>query len=215
MRHPRHLALRLLPALLLAAAAGCAAGPRPPLDLREAARPAPEVTLVWSGRGEAERLEGGAWRRVPEFDYDFTVVQHRYPGHWESAKTMRRLHPAYDGSAGPREQVLGFRLAYRPAAGGRVACQVDATLGSGQGTTDPEFRAAVLELDAGTSRFAPFDTYRITQDYRYEEGRLLETVELFRRGPAGEAPWVRIREEATLFAPRAFEAPPTRLAAAR
>lgn len=219
MTRPSPAALRPPSALTLAvalalSASGCAAG-RPPLDLGAGPRPAPEVTLVWSGRGEAERLEGGAWRRTPEFDYEFSVVQRRYPDRWESVKTLRRLHPAYDGSAGPREQVMSFRVAYGAAAGGQVASTIASTLGDGTGRTDPEFRHAVLELDAGTGSFAPFDTFRITQDYRYEQGRLEETVELLRRGPGAEQPWVRNHEVATLYGARAFDAPPTRFAAGR
>ena len=211
-------AARLLAhAALLAALAtglGCAAAPRTPLDLREGTRPAPEATLAWVGHGEAERLEGGRWVRIPTFDYEFTVLQHRYQDRWESVKTLRRLHPGYDGSAGPREQVMAFRVDYGPAAAGQVASRITSSLGDGRGTTDPEFRRAVIVLGAEVSRFAPFDTYRITQDYRYEEGRLVETVELLGHGPDGERPWVRNHEEATLFGPRTFPAPPTRRAQA-
>jgi len=53
---------------------------------------------------------------------------------------------------------------------------------------------------------APFDRYRIRQRYDYEAGQLTETVELNK----GEAPWVRNREVATLFAARRFDGAPTR-----
>ena len=59
---------------------------------------------------------------------------------------------------------------------------------------------------------APFDTYRITQAYRYEEAALDEVVELFRSG-ATETPWVRNTEHAVLYAVHHFEGPPTRLGA--
>lgn len=29
--------------------------------------PRPDLVLVWSGHGEAERLEGGTWNRIPSF----------------------------------------------------------------------------------------------------------------------------------------------------
>jgi hypothetical protein len=169
------------------------------------APPAPPLaTLVWVGRGTAERLEHGAWRRDPSFDYEFSVEQRRYADHWDSVKTMRRRHPAYDGSAGPRAQVYFFRLAVAPAGAG-VTYGVTSTLGAGTGHGDGEFREAVLDIRADVSRWAPFDRYRITQHYQYEAGHLTEDVEL----DDGATPWVRNHEEAALFGATAFAAPPT------
>lgn len=37
---------------------------------------------------------------------------------------------------------------------------------------------ALLTMHADVSRFAPFDTYKIEQTYRYEEGALNEIVSL-------------------------------------
>lgn len=164
------------------------------------------LTLVWVGRGEAERLEGGTWKRIPEFDYDFTVEQRRDAHHWESVKSLRRRHPDYDGSAGPREQTMFFRLTYTATGeDGRVASTIHSSLGEGSGHTDPEFRQAVLEMRPDISRFAPFDRYRISQTYAYERGALEETVMLL----DGETPWVRNTEKAALFAPHAFSGAPT------
>jgi hypothetical protein len=189
--------------------AACSA-PRPVLPTTREALPDPETTLVWVGTGEAERFENGVWKRVPEFDYEFTVLQRRYRDHWESTKELHRRHPDYDGSAGPRDQTYFFYLDYQPSnAAGEVESRVDSSLGQGQGQTDREFRNARLEMKAEVSSFAPFDSYRITQKYRYEEGALEEQVELFKKETAGESPWIRNHEEATLFAAQRFPSPPT------
>lgn len=195
----------LTPYLLALALAGCA--PTEELAPLRAAPAAPEeLTLVWVGRGECERFEDGKWVRRPEFDYEFTVEQRRSGAHWESVKSLRRLHPDYDGSAGPRSQTYFFLVDYAETTpDGRVRGAVRSSLGAGVVATDPEFRGAVVDLEAPTSRWAPFDRYRIRQTYRYENGELDETVELNN----GEAPWVRNRERATLFARARFEAPPT------
>jgi hypothetical protein len=178
------------------------------MTLASGVEPGVLVTLVWVGRGEAERFEGGAWRRTPQFDYEFSVEQRRYAGHWDSVKTMRRRHPDYDGSAGPRVQTYSFRIELAQGAKpDEASYRVRSSLGHGVGQGDAEFRNAVLEIDADISMFAPFDRYRITQHYRYEEGKLSELVEL----NDGATPWVRNREEAVLFGERSFEAPPTRL----
>ena len=182
---------------------GCAtATPWIPLS---AAKPGePELTLVWVGRGECERLENGVWVRREELDYDFSVEQRRMGQRWESVKSMRRRHPDYDGIAGPRTQTYFFALEF--SAGG--AMKVTTTLGDGTGKTDAEFRKAELQFAAaGVSSMAPYDRYRITQTYDYEAGQLRELVELNK----GETSWVRNREVATLFAARKFERAPTEL----
>jgi hypothetical protein len=199
MRMQRH-------AFIFCLLAGCGS-PAQWVPLSSDAPREPEATLVWVGRGECERYEEGRWARAPEFDYEFSVEQSRYADRWESVKTMRRLHPDYDGSAGERLQTYFFHMDYAaPDEEGRVRSRITSSLGAGEGTTDCEFRSAVLEIRADVSSYAPFDTYRITQSYRYEEGRLSETVEL----NEGESPWVRNREEAALFARHTFAEPPTR-----
>ncbi|HRE91044.1 MAG TPA: hypothetical protein PK095_18120 [Myxococcota bacterium] len=171
----------------------------------------PEAVLVWVGRGEAERLEGGVWVRDPRFDYEFSVEQRRYAGRWRSFKTMRRQHPGYDGSAGPREQVLWFAIDYQAAAAGAgsgdaLRGEVRSRLGTGEVVSDPGFRRATVVIRPEISSQAPFDTFRITQHYRYEEGLLDELVELVKRGDGEERPWVRNRERARLFVPGPFAA---------
>jgi hypothetical protein len=168
----------------------------------------PDTTLVWVGRGQCERYEDGAWVRHPELDYEFSVEQHRLDNRWESIKTMRWLHPDYDGSAGPRLQNYFFQIEYgQPDAQGNAKSTIKSSLGGGSGSTDQEFRASTLNIRAEVSRFAPFDQYKITQSYLYEEGLLKETVELNKGGQ----PWVRNQEIASLFAKHRFEAAPTKL----
>jgi hypothetical protein len=202
------LLLVVLPPALCAACSSSA----PILPLSPAPPAEAPLTLVWVGAAEAERLEEGSWRRIPAFDYDFSVVQRRYGDHWESVKSLHRRHPGYDGSAGPRDQTMYFRADYAPAAAdGSVATTLHASLGDGYGQTDREFRRATLELHAEVSSFAPFNTYRIDQEYGYAEGVLKETVSLIKKQTDAETPWVRNRETARLFGPRAFaEAPTTR-----
>ena len=192
--------------------AGCSHNGPPIVPLSPAPSPEAPVTLVWVGAGEAERLEGGAWRRIPAFDYEFSVVQRRYADHWESVKSLHRRHPDYDGSAGPRDQTMYFHVDYAaPAEDGSVAAKLAASLGSGAGTTDREFRHTVLELRADVSRFAPFNTYRIEQSYGYATGTLDETVALEKREKDGTlTPWVKNHEKARLFGHRSFDEAPSR-----
>lgn len=174
----------------------------------------PEAVLVWVGRGEAERFEAGKWVRDTSFDYEFSVEQRRYDGRWRSFKTMRRTHPDYDGSAGPRDQVLWFAIDYAsgPKRGAEepegmtLRGEVRSRLGRGEVVTDPGFRRGEIVIRPEISSHAPFDTYRIRQYYRYEEGLLEETVELVKTGDGPEKVWVRNTEKATLFAPGPYVA---------
>lgn len=197
--------LLIIPLLL-----SCASGPSAPAWAPRPAADEPLVTLVWVGRGEAERIVDGRWRRTPAFDYDFTVEQVRFRGRWRSVKSLRRLHPDYDGSAGPRAQTYFFEIEYAAPDEDRVTGQITSTLGPGTVATDPDFRRATMELRPDISAFAPFDTYRITQSYGYEDGTLTETVELLDHEDGREVPWVRNRERARLFAAHRFAEPPTR-----
>lgn len=196
-------------ALAFALTGGCAAqGPALPSNLPIADAPfAPAATsFVWVGTGRASVNVDGQWRRAPSQDYEFSVTQRRYDGHWESIKTQHRRHPAYDGSAGPRDQAHYFRADFADTAPGAARdFRLSTSFGDGEGKIDPAFTDGRMTFAArGISRFAPFDRYRIAQSYRYREGRLLETVELLRRGDATADPvFMRFEEEATLFAPGA------------
>lgn len=163
---------------------------------------APQRVLVWVGQGEAERQEDGVWVRDPRFDYAFSVEQRRYHGRWRSYKTMRRTHPDYDGSAGPREQVLWFDIVWSaPDTAGALAGAVTSSLGPGDVTSDAGFSRSTLALRPDISSHAPFDTYRIDQRYLYDEGRLEESVSLVKTTDGAERVWVRNTERATLFVP--------------
>lgn len=202
---------RALPSFSLLLLAACGASAAPALPLATGAPEEPNLTLVWVGFGEAERLVDGEWRRSPAFDYRFTVTQRRYADRWESVKELHRTHPDYDGSAGPRDQSYYFRLDFVSTDGDQVLAEIASTLGDGEGRSDREFREGRLELRPDISSFAPFDTYRITQHYDYEAGELRELVELLDHDGEREVPWVRNQEHATLFAPHRFDHPPTRM----
>ncbi len=182
--------------------AACASTPSL-LPLRTGAPPDARLTLVWVGRGEAWRMDNGELVRIPQFDYDFSVEQRRYADRWESVKLMRRAHPDYDGSAGPREQVLHFQLGLDGRGGEQVGGGITSSLGSGAWVADAAFRTSTIDLKAAGAML-PFDAYRIVQRYGYEQGTLDETVELLNHGEL----WVRNHEHATLFAPHTFDAAP-------
>lgn len=192
---------------LLVTLAGCAGAASTGALPTEVGPPkTPDLVLVWVGHAETERLDGDTWQRAPSFDYEFTVEQRRFADHWESIKHLKRRHPGYDGSAGPREQTMFFRVELGDVdSEGKLAVSVASTLGGGKGRVDREFRSATLELAADVSAMAPFDTYRIAQQYDYGGGELRETVAL----DDGNKPWVRNREVATLFAPHRFDKAPT------
>lgn len=193
--------------LLASACAGSKANRKGVLPRRVGPAPAPELTLVWVGYGEAERFDDGKWQRTPAFDYEFTVEQRRYADRWESVKHLRRRHPDYDGSAGPRELTYYFQLELGATGkDDQIPLQLTSTLGPGEGTTDREFRAARLTFHPDVSMFAPFDTYRIAQRYDYQGGLLEETVSL----DDGDKPWVRNHEKAALYATHRFAEAPTR-----
>jgi hypothetical protein len=170
----------------------------------------PELTLVWVGTGTSYRVSASGRTRTPASDYTFTVTQRRFATHWESRKELHRADPAYDGSAGPRDQSYVFRLDMAAQEGNSVAVRVRSTLGDGNGSTDAQFRNATLEFAArGVSRFAPYNTFRIAQRYEYEAGTLSETVTLFKRRDGADVRFVETDEQAQLFAPRQFAQAPT------
>jgi hypothetical protein len=186
----------------------CVASMKSPLPL--AAEPEPDLTLVWVGTGTAWRHENGDWVRTPQYDYEFTVVQRRFPDRWSSVKQVHRYSPEYDGAAGERDPLWHFAIGYRDEGGSSLAVAVDSSLGDGTGTADRSFRSAELDLAADVSAAAPFDHYRIRQTYDYEAGELREEVLLYERDGDEEVPYVRNDERATLFGPTRFAEPPTR-----
>ena len=76
----------------------------------------------------------------------------------------------------------------------------DTLLGKGTGYSDSEFRNLIVELmPKCISTFAPFNTYRITQSYQYEEGFLKESIEIFKKKSGREEPFMKIEGEAMIF----------------
>jgi hypothetical protein len=65
------------------------------------------------------------------------------------------------------------------------------------------------QLASPAQRFAPFNRYRIIQQYLYEAGELRETVELFKRSKDGERPFARVEETAKMMASTLFDSPST------
>lgn len=169
-----------------------------------------QLRLLWVGWGRAERFVDGTWRRAAEQDYEFSVRQDRFSFHWESIKTMHRRHPAYDGSAGPRNQAHFFLVKYRDGQQMAVQSTIESSFGPGHGTSDGEFRRCEFTLLPERSSFAPYNRIRIAQQYDYEEGRLRETVYLFDSTQNRERPFFRVQEEATIFAAARLPAAPTR-----
>ena len=171
-----------------------------PLPLREGSGETPVSSTVFVGRASASRFVEGTWERVPEYDYDFLVLERHFPGRWEATKEIHRRHPKYDGRAGPRDQTLFFSIRTTPAPGGGLDLVVESTLGSGKGHTDGS--GLVLELAASeTGPFVPFDAIRIAQDRRTPEGGLHESVLLFSRRDGSEVPFLRMDEEGVEYLP--------------
>jgi len=187
--------------LVFLVVSSCAGNPESILRGTQQANAAQEQ-LVWVGRGESWVMEEGEWLRTPEQDYEFLVRQNRFDGFWESLKVQNRTHPEYNGLAGPADQQHLFRLVYGERdQSGRLPVTLTSSYGNGSGWSSADYRQAVLEFQAqGISSFAPYNTFRITQNYDYEAGLLVETVELFKRNEDGtESPYARIEERARIF----------------
>jgi hypothetical protein len=167
-------------------------------------------TIVWVGTGESYIFNEGEYVRNESNDYSFEVVQRRYGNTWKSVKNMHRIHPDYDGKAGEREQTMFFGIKFSNQ-GSKIVSKLNSSLGNGTGISDNEFRKQTIQFTAeGVSSFAPFNTYRITQDYQYEKGLLLETVELFKIKDGEEIPFAKIEEKAFIFRPTKLDNAPTK-----
>jgi len=166
-------------------------------------------TIIWSGTGEAYTYVDGQYVRSNSNDYSFEVVQRRYGNTWKSVKNMHRIHPEYNGKAGAREQTMFFEIDFSKK-GNQIFSRLNSSLGVGEGTSDNEFREQQLQFSVdGISSFAPYNTMRITQHYKYEDGILLETVELFKLKDGIEEPFAKIEEKASIFRPTILKDAPT------
>ncbi len=166
-------------------------------------------TILWVGSGESYAYIDGKYQRSESNDYSFEVVQRRYGNSWKSIKNMHRIHPDYDGKAGEREQSMFFAIDFSNQDG-EIVSTVHSSLGNGKGVSDNEFREQVIQFQLdGISSLAPYNSMRITQHYQYEQGQLLETVELFKLANGTEKPFVKIEEKAVIFRPVNLDGAPT------
>jgi len=167
-------------------------------------------TIVWIGNGNSYVYIEGKYKRSESNDYTFEVIQRRYGNLWKSIKNMHRIHPEYDGKAGAREQTMFFGIEFSKQ-GDKILSKINSSLGSGTGISDKEFREQTIQFSIdGISSFAPYNTMRITQHYKYEEGLLLETGELFKLKDGKETPFAKIEERAVIFRPAKLNNAPTK-----
>ncbi len=167
-------------------------------------------SIIWVGSGEAYVFNAGEYIRNESNDYSFEVVQRRYGNLWKSIKNMHRIHPDYDGKAGKREQTMFFEIDFSKQDE-KIVSKINSSLGNGTGVTDNEFRKQVIQFSVDNiSSFAPYNTMRISQKYKYEEGILLETVELFKLLDGKETPFAKIEERAVIFRPVALKDAPNK-----
>jgi len=193
-------ALRSILIVVAFSLVGCASL-HTPLPLTDMPVAAGISSSVFVGHGHAFRFVKGSWVPFPEYDYEFSVLERRLSDHWEGVKEIHRLHPRYDGWAGPRDQTVYFRVRTSPAPDGGLDLKIEGTLGTGQGHENPG-GGIVLELTpAEKGWFVPFDTIRIRQARGTVDGRLEEVVELFSKRNGREVPFMKMQEEGGVYRP--------------
>ncbi|MCX6266744.1 MAG: hypothetical protein NTW16_05215 [Bacteroidetes bacterium] len=166
-------------------------------------------TIIWNGSSIAYRFVSEKWERAANYDYQFSVMQKRYENQWKSVKTLHRMHPDYDGKAGQRDQTMYFELTYH-LRNDSVICDLNSSLGKGKGNSDKEFRKQSIEFKVeNLSKFAPYDHIRITQEYKYEQGLLQETVLLFKLKDGKEIPFMKNDEKAYFYLKGKLDKAPT------
>jgi hypothetical protein len=179
---------------------GCATSQKAVIPLSNKVVVEDTYTIIWNGTSEAYRFVDGNWVRAESYDYQFDVVQKRYDNKWKSVKSLHRIHPEYDGKAGDRDQTMYFEVDYKDIIGDKVQSIIVSTLGDGTGTTDKEFRNVQLTMYVkNASKFLPFNKYRITQKYKYDEGFLTETVEILKEKDGKEIPFMKNEEKAYIY----------------
>jgi hypothetical protein len=192
--------LRYLLFIVLSPLAACTSLSTP-LPLTEVPPRTAVSSRVFVGYAWASHFAKGNWAQVPEYNYEFLVLERRFGDRWEVIKEIHRRHPRYDGRAGPRDQTLYFIVRTSPAVDGGLDLAVEGTLGAGRGHEEPD-GGLVLELaSAEKGWFVPFDTIRIRQNRGATYGRLEEVVELFARRGGKEIPFMRMREEGIVYQP--------------
>jgi hypothetical protein len=173
-------------------------------------------TIIWNGKSEAYRFIDGQYVRDETYDYIFTVVQKRYDRQWKSTKTLHRNHPGYDFRGGQRSQAMYFEVAYSLNEENKLSSTLYTSLGNGKGISDIEFRNQSLIIDLNTdnpyyniSKYTPFNKMKITQRYNYEEGVLMETVELYKEKDGKITPFSKIEEQAVFYVKGKLDKAPT------
>jgi len=56
-----------------------------------------------------------------------------------------------------------------------------------------------VQYDPYINKFIPYNKFRITQNYNYEEGVLTETVELIKEKDGKETPFMKNEETALIY----------------
>jgi hypothetical protein len=188
-----------LSAIALLWLSGCSASNKVIIPLSSQVVVDDTYTIIWNGSSIAYRYVNEKWERAANYDYQFSVMQKRYDNRWKSVKTLHRMHPGYDGKAGQRDQTMYFELSYA-LRNDSVVSSLHSSLGDGKGFTDREFRNQTLEFKVvDLSKFAPYDHIRITQQYKYEQGVLEETVFLFKEKDGKEIPFMKNEERALFY----------------
>lgn len=167
-------------------------------------------TIIWNGISKAYRYENEQWVRAEAYDYQFDVIQKRYENQWKSVKSLHRIHPDYDGKAGERDQTMYFEVLYKSLQDAKVQSVIQSSIGNGTGSSDVEFRVSELTMYVPKpSKFLPYNKFRITQNYNYEEGILTETVELILEKDGKEKPFMKNEEKAFIFLQTKLDKAPT------
>ncbi len=194
---PLRYALFSVPLFALAACANL----HTPLPLVDGPPPAALSSAVFVGYAQAFRFHNGEWIPVPEYDYEFFLLERRFADRWETIKEIHRRNPRYDGRAGPRDQTLYFAVKTSPAADGGLDLRAEGTLGTGKGHENPGGGLVIELASAQKGWFIPFDTIRIRQTRPSTEGRVEEIVDLFSRKKGREIPFMRMHEKGSVFRP--------------
>ena len=168
-------------------------------------------TIIWNGYSKAFVYQDEKWQRAETFDYYFDVIQKRYDKEWKSVKSLHRIHPDYNGKAGPRDQTMYFGLHYNSLLNGKVNGSVLSSLGDGTLLTDNEYRNSELVINLkDANSFMPYNRIKITQNYDYENGKLTETVLLLKVKDGKEIPFMKNEEEAYFYIKGKLDKAPTK-----
>jgi len=160
-------------AMVIVAAAGCSTTPS---NISDVAESSPEEQIVWVGTGTSWVYADGEW----SYDGSATVTE----------DNLTETTYSGDGTVAGEDDSpeADFSWSYSASI-------------SENGTDMSSYQATTELVLTSDGTWEP--RFRITQEYRYEEGVLVELVELFKVDRDGqENPFARIEEEARMFYPR-------------